>query len=93
MGERQQAGIDGGGGPGRERQDEAQRILDRLAREQIGAEGIVRRGLSRTAEHLSANDAPENDPIELWATRVGRGLGLIITLAIIGWLLFYLMQS
>jgi hypothetical protein len=53
----------------------------------------VRRGLSRTASHLAANDAPENDPIELWATRIGRGLGLIITLAIIVWLISYLMQS
>ncbi|KYB45529.1 hypothetical protein AB664_38920, partial [Brucella anthropi] len=78
---------------GRERQDEAQRILERLEREQTGPEGIVRRGLSRTASHLAANDAPENDPIELWATRIGRGLGLIITLAIIVWLISYLIQS
>ncbi len=82
-----------GGGPGRERQEEARRILDRLEREQTGAEGIVRRGFSRTAHHLAAADAPENDPIELWATRIGRGLGFLITLAIIVWLIFYLMQS
>lgn len=93
MGERQQAGIGEGGGPGRERQEEAQRILDRLEREQTGAEGIVRRGFFRTTQHLAAADAPENDPIELWATRVGRGLGFLITLAIIVWLIFYLMQS
>jgi hypothetical protein len=93
MGERHQAGLGEGGSPGRERQDEAQRILERLEREQTGPEGIVRRGLSRTASHLAANDAPENDPIELWATRIGRGLGLIITLAIIVWLISYLMQS
>jgi len=35
----------------------------------------------------------ENDAVELWATRVGRGLGFLITLAIIVWLIFYLMQS
>lgn len=93
MGERQQAGVGEGGGPGRERQEEARRILERLEREQTGAEGIVRRGVSRTARHLSAADAPENDPIELWATRVGRGLGLLVTLAIIVWLISYLMQS
>ena len=84
MGERQQAGIGEGGGPGRERQEEARRILDRLEREQSGAEGMVRR---------SAADAPGNDVVELWATRVGRGLGFLITLAIIVWLIFYLMQS
>lgn len=93
MGERQQAGIGEGGGPGRERQEEARRILDRLEREQTGAEGMVRRGFTRTAQHLSAADAPENDAVELWATRVGRGLGFLITLAIIVWLIFHLMQS
>ncbi|MBC2887375.1 hypothetical protein H7Q97_18505 [Ochrobactrum sp. CM-21-5] len=92
MGERQRAGIGEGGGPGRERQEEARRILDRLEREQTGAEGIVRRGLTRTASHLSASDAPKNDRIELWATRIGRVLGLLITLAVIIWLVFYLMQ-
>lgn len=93
MGERHQAGIGEGGNPGRERQDEAERILERLAREPTGPQAMVRRGLSRTSKHLSADDAPENDPIELWATRVGRWLGLIITLAIIVWLISYLMQS
>ncbi|RLL73562.1 hypothetical protein D8666_15485 [Ochrobactrum soli] len=94
MGERQQAGIgEGAGGPGRERQEEARRILERLEREQTGAEGIVRRGFARTATHLAAGDTPENDRIELWATRIGRTLGLLITLAIIVWLVFYLMQS
>lgn len=94
MGERQQAGIgEDAGGPGRERQEEARRILDRLEREQIGADGLVRRGFARTANHLAAGDAPENDLIEIWATRIGRTLGLLITLAIIVWLLIYLMQS
>jgi hypothetical protein len=94
MGERQQAGIgEDAGGPGRERQEEARRILDRLEREQIGADGLVRRGFARTANHVAAGDAPENDRIEIWATRIGRTLGLLITLAIIVWLLIYLMQS
>lgn len=92
MGERQQAGIGEGGGPGRERQEEARRILERLERETTGVEGVVRRGLARAADHLSAGDAPENDRIELWATRIGRALGLLITLAIIFFLITYLMQ-
>ncbi|MFD1199776.1 hypothetical protein ACFQ3K_15850 [Brucella gallinifaecis] len=93
MGERHQAGIGEGGNSERERQDEARRILERLEREQTGAEGLLRRGFSRTANHLAAHDAPENDKIELWATRAGRWLGLIITLAIIVWLISYLMKS
>jgi len=92
MGERHQAGTGEGGSPGHERQDEAQRILERLEREQTGAQGIVKRSFARTADHLSASDADKNDPIEIWATRVGRALGLLITFAIIVWLIAYLMQ-
>jgi tetrahydromethanopterin S-methyltransferase subunit G len=28
-------------------------------------------------------DNDENDPIELWGTRIGRGLGFLITIGII----------
>ncbi len=75
------------------REAESQRILKRLQQEQTGAQGIVRRGFERTTSHFSADDAPHNDPLEVWGTRIGRLLGLLITLAIIGWLVFYLMQS
>ena len=30
-----------------------------------------------------APDKAENDPIELWGTRIGRGLGFLITIGII----------
>lgn len=78
---------------GREREKESRRILERLEREQAATEGIIQRSITKTANHLSAQDAPENDRIELWATRVGRMFGLLITLAIIVWLILYLMQS
>lgn len=74
-----------------ERTAESRRILERL--EQSGADSMLRRGLTRTASHFSAEDAPENDPIEVWATRIGRFIGLLITLAIIGWLLLYLLSD
>ncbi|WP_343315099.1 hypothetical protein AAIB41_16530 [Brucella sp. BE17] len=74
-----------------ERATESRRILERL--EQSGADSMVRRGLTRTASHFAADDAPENDHIEVWATRIGRFIGLLITLAIIGWLLLYLLSN
>ncbi|MGU3401001.1 hypothetical protein ACLBWS_14865 [Brucellaceae bacterium D45D] len=74
-----------------ERAAESRRILERL--EQGGADSMLRRGLTRTTSHFSAEDAPENDSIEVWATRIGRFIGLLITLAIIGWLLLYLLSD
>lgn len=90
MGERQQA-TTGGGSDGRnDREEEARRILDRLEQESAGVEGYVRRRAGQAAKHLSAQDADPDDKIELWATRIGRLLGMILSLAIIVWLVLYL---
>ncbi len=35
-------------------------------------------------------DNDENDPIELWGTRIGRGLGFLITIGIILGLIVWL---
>lgn len=35
-------------------------------------------------------DNDENDPIELWGTRIGRGLGLLMTIGIILGLIVWL---
>ena len=35
-------------------------------------------------------DPDENDPIELWGTRIGRGLGFLITIGIIVGLIVWL---
>lgn len=95
MGERQRAGTgEDGGAPGDERQREARQILDRIEREAAsGTNGILMRGVERTAHHLSAHDADKSDKIEVWATRLGRMLGLLLMLAIIVWLIYFLMQS
>ncbi len=39
--------------------------------------------------HPSPDDN-ENDPIELWGTRIGRGLGFLITISIIVGLIVWL---
>lgn len=74
-------------------QDEARRILDRVQREASGLEGMSRRAIDRVAKHVTTGDENAEDAVELWSARIGRALGLIITLAIMGWLLFYLLQS
>lgn len=72
-------------------QAEAHRILERVQREATAS--IVQRSFARTTRHLSAEDVNETDAVEVWSTRIGRWLGTIITLAIIVWLIFYLLQG
>lgn len=69
---------------------ESRRILDRVAKESAADASLMGRGVDRLRGHLNAADVDPTDPVELWASRVGRGLGFLITLAIIGWLLVYL---
>jgi hypothetical protein len=65
---------------------ESKRILRQVNREsdQPGFPGA-----DRLHKHLSAKDVDSDDPIEVWGTRIGRGLGLLIALflllAIIVW--------
>lgn len=63
---------------------EAQRILQRVGDENVSS------GLSftdRTKGHFSARDADETDPIEVLGTRIGRGLGLLVVIAMFIWFL------
>ena len=71
---------------------ESLRILDRVARESAadGASFMVR-STNRVRDHLNANDVDPDDRIEIIGTRIGRTIGFLITLAIIGWLIFYIL--
>jgi hypothetical protein len=71
-------------------EQESRRILDRVARESdsggLAQVGLVLGAARRRLEGDMPRDA---DPIEYWGTRIGRLLGFLITLAIVGWLLLY----
>jgi hypothetical protein len=71
---------------------EARRILDRVARESAadGASFMVR-STNRVRDHLNASDVDQDDRIEVIGTKIGRAIGFVITLAIIGWLIFYIL--
>ena len=70
---------------------ESRRILDRVSKESASdTASFVGRGVDRLKGHLNAEDVDQDDEVEVWASRVGRALGFLITLAILGWLLFYL---
>lgn len=68
--------------------EESRRILERIQREQEPAGGGL---LRRARDHVAAADADASDPIELWGTRIGRAIGLVITIAIFGFLLIYIL--
>lgn len=75
------------------RKAESEDILARIKSETgSGAAGVIAQSYNRGREHLKASDLDAQDPVEVWATRTGRILGLIIMLAMIVWLVFYLLQ-
>ena len=64
--------------------EEARRDLDRLESqgEVVGTSAMVR-AAKRAGDHLSGADAPDDDPIEIWGTRIGRGLGLVFFIGLL----------
>ena len=73
-----------------DRDAESRRILDRVAREQHSGLGFLGRGTERARGHLAAGDADQNDWIEVWGTRIGRTIGIIVIIAFLVWLVSYL---
>ena len=71
---------------------EAQRILKRMSAESDGsAMKIVSRTAARDRDHFGAADADENDWVEVWGTRIGRAISLILFFGLILYLgLFFL---
>jgi hypothetical protein len=61
---------------------EARRIIERIDRESASG-GLV----ERTKGHFSAEDADPADHIEVWGTRIGRILGLLVLIAMIIWVI------
>ncbi|RWD48185.1 MAG: hypothetical protein EOS36_31620 [Mesorhizobium sp.] len=80
-----------------ERQDdenESRRILERVARETTpGGVSFVARAAKDARDHVTAADADRSDPIEVWGTRIGRTLGLIIAIGLLAWLVYVATQG
>jgi type VI protein secretion system component VasF len=62
--------------------EESRRILDRVARE-VEASSPMTRVARRAQEHFGATDADQQDRIEIWGTRIGRALALVIVLVLL----------
>ncbi|MHC1547511.1 hypothetical protein [Phyllobacterium sp. K27] len=61
---------------------EAQRILQRVGDENVSSGHSF---THRSKDHFSARDTDASDPIEVLGTRIGRGLGLLVVIAMFIW--------
>ncbi|MEE4012985.1 hypothetical protein V1T76_13025 [Roseibium sp. FZY0029] len=62
---------------------EALRTLDRVnAESETVAGSTFVRMADRAKDHLSAADKDEDDRIEVWGSRIGRGLGLVFAIGL-----------
>ncbi|POF32705.1 hypothetical protein [Roseibium marinum] len=71
------------GHPKEKQREEALRALDRVEAESetiVGSTFV--RMADRARNHMSAGDKDEDDRIEVWGTRVGRGLGLVFAIGL-----------
>lgn len=68
-----------------EAERESRRILERVDRESetVGTSSLARTVL-KTRKHFMGDDKDVDDPIEVWGTRIGRGLSLLgVTILVI----------
>ena len=68
---------------------ESDRILERVAHETT-PDGVsfIARTAKGVRDRVTAADADRSDPIEVWGTRIGRTLGLIIAIGLLAWLVY-----
>lgn len=76
--------------PDHQAQEESRRILDRVDSQEGN---LLGRAAQRLDDHLNAADAPQDDRIEVWGTRIGRTIALAITLIVIAWALTWLFSG
>lgn len=72
-------------------EQESRRILKQVDGE-MQPGGLVQRTSERLQDHLAASDVDAHDPIEQWGTRIGRTIGALVTIAVIAWAIYVLMN-
>lgn len=70
--------------PKEKQREEALKALDRVQAESetIAGSTFVRMA-DRAKNHLSAADKDNDDQIEVWGTRIGRGAGVIFAIGLV----------
>ena len=65
---------------------EAREALARVEQGEVaGSSAFV-----RAANHMRADDADAEDPMEVWGTRIGRGLAVVFAIGLVVWLVGHL---
>lgn len=65
-------------------EDEARKILRRVETDNASfLTGSIETAREKAATHFSAGDADRNDRASLWATRIGRALGLVFFILLV----------
>ncbi|GAB4543771.1 MAG: hypothetical protein Tsb0019_42530 [Roseibium sp.] len=70
--------------PRDKKREEALAALDRVEAESetiVGSTFV--RMADRARDHLSAADKDDDDRIEVWGTRIGRGLGVLFAIGLV----------
>lgn len=66
---------------------QAKRTLDRLGEEGgLSATPVMKSAANSMRDHFTAQDADRTDKIEVWGTRIARGLALVAFAGLILWL-------
>ena len=66
---------------------ESRRIINRVGAETEAT--MVQKARRRVSDHMAARDAPEDDWVEVWGSRIGRAFGVVFFFGLMIWLIFY----
>ncbi|MGY6708172.1 MAG: hypothetical protein ACXIVF_07575 [Rhizobiaceae bacterium] len=70
---------------------ESRRIINRVAAESEAT--MVQRAKRRVSDHMAARDAPEDDWVEVWGSRIGRAFGVVFFFGLVVWLVFFVIPA
>ena len=66
---------------------QAKRTLDRLGEEGgLSSTPMMKSAATGVRDHFAAKDADKSDRIEVWGTRIARGLALVALFGLVYWL-------
>ena len=75
-----------------EREAESRRILERVVREaEAGGTSAVTRMARQARDHMGAEDTDKEDWAEYWGTRIVRGLGVLLLIGLLAWMILSLL--
>ena len=67
---------------------QAKRTLDRLGEEGgLSATPVMKSAANSVRDHFAAEDADKSDTIEVWGTRIARGLALVAFVGLVLWMI------